>query len=122
AIAVRLAAFGVTVIGVNRGGGAAPPGVSRVVTQDAVDEVLPQAGILALALPHTPATTGVMSAGRLAALPAGALLVNVGRGSSLDQEALVALLRSGHLAGAGLDVTDPEPLPAGHPLWALPNV
>ena len=55
-------------------------------------------------------------------MPSHAVVINVGRGSLVDTEALVGALRAGHIAGAGLDVTDPEPLPDGHPLWDMPNV
>ncbi|WP_236863177.1 D-2-hydroxyacid dehydrogenase [Brevibacterium daeguense] len=71
--------------------------------------------------PLTPATTGLIDAEVLAALPTSARLINVGRGASVITEDLVAALRSGEIAGAGLDVVDPEPLPAGHPLWECPG-
>jgi phosphoglycerate dehydrogenase-like enzyme len=73
-------------------------------------------------LPSTPATTGALDAARLAALPAHAHVVNVGRGSTVDEPALVAALAEGRIAGAALDVTDTEPLPADSPLWDAPNL
>ena len=69
----------------------------------------------------TSETRGLIGAEELALMPEGSYLINIARGKVVDTDALVASLRSGHLAGAGLDVTDPEPLPAGHPLWSLPN-
>ena len=72
-------------------------------------------------MPQSPETAGWLSAERLALLPQDAVVVNVGRGSFLDADALARELQSGHLFGAGLDVTEPEPLPAEHPLWNLQN-
>lgn len=84
-------------------------------------ELLPSADIVVLILPETPATMGLFGAAELAALPDGALVVNVGRGSAIDTAALTAETVSGRLRAA-LDVVDPEPLPAGHPLWTAPGV
>lgn len=75
-----------------------------------------------LIVPSTPETVGMFGKDELAAMKKGAALVNVARGEVLDQDALLEALRSGHLGGAYLDVTDPEPLPADHPLWDCPNV
>ena len=86
----------------------------------ALPQLLPHADVVILALPHTPETEGLVDAGFLSALKDGALLVNVGRGKLVDTEALLAELEAGRLAAA-LDVTDPEPLPAGHRLWEAPN-
>lgn len=84
-------------------------------------DLLPDADVVVVALPHTPETHGLVDAALLAALPDGALVANVARGAIVDTDALVAELRSGRLR-AFLDVVDPEPLPAQHPLWDLPNV
>jgi phosphoglycerate dehydrogenase-like enzyme len=115
AIADRLRPFGVDVIGVGR---TARPGVRALVD---LDTLLPSADILVSMLPLTNDTRGLLDARRLALLRAGALLVNAGRGRTIDTAALTAELASGRLRAA-LDVVDPEPLPADHPLWALPNV
>jgi phosphoglycerate dehydrogenase-like enzyme len=97
-------------------------GVSDVVTTDAIAEVLPDTDALVLALALTPETEGIVDAAAIDALPDHAVIVNVARGQHVDTDALVAALRDGRLGGAGLDVTDPEPLPEDHPLWALENV
>lgn len=83
--------------------------------------LLPSADIVVLILPETPATTGLIGAAELAALPDGALVVNVGRGSAIDTAALTAETVAGRLRAA-LDVVDPEPLPSDHPLWTAPGV
>lgn len=115
AIAERLRPFGVEVIGVGR---TARAGV-RSLTD--LDEVLRDAEILVNILPLTRDTTGLLDAQRLGLLPDGALLVNAGRGRTVESVALVEELRAGRLR-AVLDVHDVEPLPAAHPLWDLPNV
>lgn len=84
-------------------------------------ELLPHADVVVLIVPVTPETTGMVDAGFLAAMPDGALLVNAARGVVVDTDALLAELRAGRLRAA-LDVTDPEPLPAGHPLWEAPGL
>ena len=81
-----------------------------------------ESDILINTLPGTSETRGLIDRKVLEALPAGALLVNVGRGGTVDEAALVDLLESGQLAGAGLDVFEREPLPPDHPLWSIPNV
>lgn len=98
-------------------------GVSRTgeVTLDDAPALLPQTDVVIVALPLTAATTELLDATWLAALPDGAIVVNVARGPIVDTEALVAELATGRLR-AGLDVTDPEPLPADHPLWSQPGV
>ena len=86
-----------------------------------LDGLLPSADIVVLVTPLTPDTAGLMDARRLALLPDGALVVNVGRGPVLDTSAMLAEAASGRLRAA-LDVIDPEPLPADHPLWSCPGV
>jgi phosphoglycerate dehydrogenase-like enzyme len=88
---------------------------------DAVDDLLPGADAVIVMLPLTGGTRGMMDSGRLGRMQDGAVLVNAGRGPLVDTDALVAELRSGRLRAA-LDVTDPEPLPEGHPLWSVPGL
>src|SRR6185369_7605436 len=107
--------FGVEVIGVGR---AAREGVRSLAD---IDILLRDADILVNMLPLTRETTGLLDARRLGLLPDGALVVNAGRGRTIETAGLVAELQSGRLRAA-LDVTDPEPLPPDHPLWGLPNV
>lgn len=87
---------------------------------DELPDLLPTADIVILTLPDTPATRHIINDGALSALPDGALVVNVGRGPLIDTDALVAHLNRGRIRAA-LDVVDPEPLPANHPLWATPH-
>jgi phosphoglycerate dehydrogenase-like enzyme len=88
---------------------------------DELPELLPRHDVVVIAVPLTDGTRGLVDAAFLAALPDGAIVVNVARGAIVVTDALVAELQSGRLR-ACLDVTDPEPLPAGHPLWSAPNV
>lgn len=87
-----------------------------------LDELLKNADVLTLHCPSTPQTRRLMNHDTFAKLKAGAIFINVGRGDLVDAEALTAALQSGHLGAAALDVFDPEPIPAGHPLLAMPNV
>ena len=96
-------------------------GATRTVATDRLDEVLGDALVVVLALALTPQTRHVISGPQLAAMRDDAWLVNVARGAHVDTDALVHALREQRLGGAALDVTDPEPLPDGHPLWDLPN-
>jgi phosphoglycerate dehydrogenase-like enzyme len=97
-------------------------GAARTVRPAALPEVLGSTDVLVVAAALTPQTRGVIDAAALACLPDGAWLVNVGRGQHVVTDALVGALRRGLLGGAVLDVTDPEPLPPGHPLWTFENV
>lgn len=96
-------------------------GANRTVPSSRLREVLPEADVLILAAAATAETTHLIGADELALLKQEAALVNIARGRLIDQEALVAALERGHLSGAGLDVTTPEPLPDGHPLWSAPR-
>jgi phosphoglycerate dehydrogenase-like enzyme len=96
-------------------------GAARTVTLDAVDDVLPGARVVVLALALTPETEHVIGARQLALMDDDAWLVNVARGRHVDTAALVQALQDRVIGGAALDVTDPEPLPADSPLWQLPN-
>ena len=96
-------------------------GATRVVPQSALDEALASALLVVLALPLVPETTSLIGAVQLDRMRPDAWLVNVGRGRHVVTDDLVDALRFGIIGGAALDVTDPEPLPQGHPLWSLPN-
>jgi phosphoglycerate dehydrogenase-like enzyme len=119
AIERRLAGF--EVASVTRVARRSRPGPPVVHAIDDLDRLLPDADIVVVIAPHTPETEGLISAPQLALLPDGALLVNVARGRLVDTDALVAETGSGRLRAA-LDVTEPEPLPADHPLWRTPGV
>jgi phosphoglycerate dehydrogenase-like enzyme len=99
----------------------AMPGATRVIDGDRLDEALAGAELVVLALPLLPGTVGLIDRRRLELLAPDACLVNVARGEHVVTSDLVGALGDGTLGSAGLDVTDPEPLPDGHPLWALPN-
>ncbi|MDO5676067.1 MAG: NAD(P)-dependent oxidoreductase [Propionibacteriaceae bacterium] len=120
ALAPLLAALGAEVTGVARSAGERHG--FPVVTEDDIDGVLAETDLLIMILPSGEATAKALNADRLAALKDGALLVNVGRGTTVDEEASLAALQSGRLAAAALDVTAVEPLPAESPLWEQPNV
>jgi D-3-phosphoglycerate dehydrogenase len=99
-----------------------PAHVADLLPAGALDEMLPHVEILFLCAPLTEHTRHMIDARRLALLPRGAYLINMARGPIVVENNLVAAIKSGHLAGAGLDVTDPEPLPETSELWDLPNV
>ena len=117
-------AVGLHVVGVRRTPVDEPEAlhVDEAITPDALHEVLARVDAVVLICPHTPETEGMMGAAEFARMRRGSLLVNVGRGALVDEDALIAALRSGHLGGAALDVAAVEPLPADSPLWDLPNV
>lgn len=117
----RLNALGASVTGVCRSGQSDEPAFERVEAVAGLDGVLPQTDAVVMALPATAETEGILSRSRIALLGPSAFVVNVGRGSAIDQQALVEALRDRRLAGAALDVMTPEPLPADHPLWSCPN-
>lgn len=121
AVAARMLPFETVVTGVaSRPRDAGPDGVAVHGVQD-LAELLPEQDVVVLTVPLDEATRGLVDAAFLAAMPDGALLVNVSRGPVVDTTALVAELRTGRLQAA-LDVTDPEPLPTEHELWRLPGV
>ncbi len=97
------------------------PGARKTVTLDGLDGLLDDTDLLVIALALTPETIRIIDAGRLARLPGHAWIVNVGRGKHIVTDHLVDALGHGAIGGAALDVTDPEPLPDGHRLWALDN-
>jgi phosphoglycerate dehydrogenase-like enzyme len=96
------------------------PGAARTVTSEHLHDALPGAQAVVLTLALTPQSRGLIGQQELEMMDQQAWLVNVARGALVDTEALVGALRSGQIGGAALDVTDPEPLPAGHPLWDMP--
>lgn len=119
--AARCKALGAKVIGVRRSPRPCPEYADEVHLLEDLDSLLPQADVAAVTLPGTDATRGLMSRERLAKMKEGAVLLNVGRGFIVDTEALCDALERGHLSGAGVDVTDPEPLPPTHRLWNIPT-
>ncbi|MFC6827002.1 D-2-hydroxyacid dehydrogenase [Halopelagius fulvigenes] len=121
AVAERLDAFGVTTVGVRHTPEKGGP-TDEVVGFDEIESAATDADYLVLACPLTETTRGLVDRDALNALPSHAVLVNVARGGVVDTDALVAALRRNDLRGAGLDVTDPEPLPTDHPLWEFENV
>ncbi len=122
----RLAsAFGVTVLGVRRRPDDTDPTAihaDELHGPDALADLLPRADFLVLAAPHTTETERMIGPAELAELPRGAAVVNVARGSLVDEPALITSLQSGHLGAAYLDVFADEPLPTESPLWSMPNV
>lgn len=119
----RAKALGAKVIrGVRRTKKAGDPAYDEMYTFEELDSVLPKTEILVMALPATKETNHILSRERIALLPEDAYVVNVGRGSAIDQDALMEALNAGRIAGAALDVMVPEPLPKDHPLWSTRNL
>ena len=108
--------------GVRRTKKPADPAFDGVYTHDELDGLLPDTDILVMALPSTPDTVGILSRQRIALLPETAYVVNVGRGTAIDQPALVEAPNAGRLAGAALDVFAREPIPDGDPVWEARNL
>ncbi len=121
-IAQRAHGFGMKVIGVDPKDIAPSNVVSMVVRPDQLNDVLPEADVVFVSAPHTPESEHMMGPRQFDLMKKGAYFVAVSRGKLYDSGALVKALDTQKLAGAGLDVTDPEPLPKGHPLWKFPNV
>lgn len=120
-VAQRARALGAYVIGVRRSGGS-DAHADEMVTPDRLDDVLARADRIAITCPLTDETRNLFNAARFAHVKPGAYLVNVARGGVVDTDALLAAMRSGIIEAAGLDVTEPEPLPPEHPLWSTPRV
>src|SRR5213593_2998076 len=116
------AAFGLRVIGVDARRREAAPGVVELHGPDALDSLLPRADFVILTVPHTPATQGFMNRARFQRMKRTAFFINIGRGMTTRLDDLVAALKAGEIAGAGLDVFEQEPLPTEHPLWTMPGV
>lgn len=122
-IAKRSHAFGMRVIGIDPNGTMVKPNfVHAVLPPGKLLDVLPQADVVVLACPLTAQTRGMFGQEQFLALKKGSYLINIARGGLVKTDALLDALKKGHLAGAGLDVTDPEPLADNHPLWQLTNV
>ncbi|MBO4508688.1 MAG: D-2-hydroxyacid dehydrogenase [Spirochaetaceae bacterium] len=121
--AKRARAFEPTnIIGVNRSGKSLETVYDKVLPVSELDSILPQTELLAMCIPATPETQNILSRERIAFLPEGAYVINVGRGSAIDEEALADNLESGHIAGAALDVYQQEPLPKESRLWKMKNL
>lgn len=121
-MATRAWAFGMHVIGVDPEDIPFIPFVDRVVKPDQINEVLPQADVVFMAVPHTPESHKMIGPSQFEAMKRGAYFIAVSRGGTYDLNSLVKALDSQKLAGAGVDVVDPEPLPKGHALWKFNNV
>jgi len=124
AVAVRARAFGMTVIGTRRSykEGQDHPAVDELRGTADLHDVLARCDAVVVSAPGTPDTENLFDEKAFAAMQPGALFCNVGRGSLVDEAALIAALESGHLGAAILDVTREEPLPADDPLWSAPNI
>ncbi len=121
-VARRAHGLGMRVTAIRNSSREGPSFVSKVGLPSELLAFAADADVVINATPLTPETTGIFDQRFFAAMRKGGYFISVGRGQSTITDDLVAALRSGQLGGAGLDVTDPEPLPAGHPLWAMPNV
>lgn len=121
-VAKRGSALGMRVLATRNSSREAPPFVDYVGLSDELPELLGRADVIVNALPMTDATREIFNAETFGLAKPGALFINVGRGGTVDTRALTAALQSGHIRGAGLDVTSPEPLPPEHPLWQMSNV
>ena len=115
-------AMGMRVTATRNSSRSGPDFVAYVGLADELDKLAAEAHVVVNATPLTPATRGLFDAAFFATMKDDAYFINVGRGGSVVTDDLVAALENGTIAGAGLDVTDPEPLPEGHPLWSAPNV
>ena len=121
-IAQRAHGFGMHVIATRRSDTPAPEYVEEIGKPEKLLAMLPRADVVAICVPLTPETEHLFDAAAFEAMKRGSYLINIARGKIVDTDALVAALKSQRLAGACLDVTDPEPLPSEHALWTLPNV
>ena len=120
-LAKQLQGFGCRVIGVKRDLSVIPPHYDEICSDADMDARLPEADYVALCLPRTPATFGMFDYRRFHLMKPTAIISNIGRGDAIVMADIDRALREGLIGGAGLDVTEPEPLPEGHPLWSAPN-
>ena len=117
-VAKRLSGFDVaSIVGVCRDTSKPREGFDKLISLTRAESYLPESDIVVGCIPNTPETSGYFGEKRLHLMKEGAILVNVGRGNFIDMAALNSVLQEGHLQGAALDVTDPEPLPIKNPLW-----
>lgn len=122
AYARRMKAMGSYIIGIKRHRGAVPEGVDELYTLEELSECLHRADVVANILPETSETIHLLGKEAFKQMKRTAFVINAGRGSAIDSMALSDALKNGEIAGAALDVTEPEPLPANHPLWDAPNI
>lgn len=115
-------AFGMDVIGIRRNPTQTDENVSQMFGPEHLHDALPQADFVVLTIPLTPETEGLIGETEFKRMKPGAYIINIGRGRTIDQAALLKALKTGQIAGAGLDVTDPEPLPMYSQLWDVENV
>lgn len=120
-VARRAKGFGMTVIGVDPEEFPPRQTFDRMVYPDRLDDVLPEADVVFVCAPHTKDSEGMLGPEQFEVMKRGSFFIALSRGKLYDMPSLVKALDSKHLAGAGVDVTDPEPLPTGHPLWKFEN-
>jgi phosphoglycerate dehydrogenase-like enzyme len=116
------ATFGMRVLGSDPRVTEPPPGMAELFTPDRLEERLGEADFVIVTTPESPETLGMFNARLFSRMKRGSYFINISRGGCVVTEGLIAALQSGQLAGAGLDVVDPEPLPSDSPLWGMPNV
>lgn len=117
-----LTIFHTTTIGIRKNPSGTPEYFHEMHTMDELNRLLPRADVVAMSLPSTPSTRKLMDEKRLRLMKKDAVLLNAGRGDAIVLDDLLKVMSEGHLFGAALDVTDPEPLPKDHPLWKQENV
>lgn len=117
----KMKALGCQVYGIKRRVGDKPEWLDGLYGMEALDSLLPEADVVAMSLPGNSSTYHVLSRERIALMKENAVVINVGRGTAIDTDALSDALYAGKIRGAALDVTDPEPLPIEHPIWDAPN-
>lgn len=115
-------ALGMRVLGVRSDPSKTVPGIERMYSPQELEKALPEADFVVLTIPLTPDTRGLFGARSFAQMKPSAYLINIGRGGTVDEPALIQALQNGQIAGAGLDVFASEPLPPDSPLWNMPNV
>ena len=121
-LAKRLKGFDCQVVGIRRSGAEKSEYFDEMYTEKDIEKLLPEADYVALCLPNTPQTKGMFDYSKFSLMKRSAVIVNIGRGEAIVSNDMARALEEGLIAGAGLDVTDPEPLPEGHCLWKAPNI